>query len=193
MGIIYSAEEICELKEAVNKPKTKITPKPTQEPNLNLVKLDITKLANSGVIKKIPANTIMFELGDIGDEFYIILKGVANIVCQDDKIISSLKSGDIFGEMSILENMPRNSKFKSVSELVFLVVQTNQLENLVENIPSIAIKIMQTLSQRVRQLNQAIILLKAKEVVYDDDLKTEIDALRTRVAELEFVSSKENI
>ncbi len=188
MEIIYTPAEIAELHKAVNKPKTPIEKKPEPEGDINLKKIDVAQLAKVGTIKKIESGTVIFEIGDLDDEFYLILKGKVDVICQADAILASLGAGDIFGEMSALENVPRSARVKAVEELVVFVMPADGLESLIINLPSLALRVMQILSSRVRQLNSTVMLLKGAENSGAENAQSEILELRRRVAELESAS-----
>ncbi len=63
-------------------------------------------------IVKLPAGATVFTEGDVGTEMYVIQSGTIDIVKRvkdEAKSLSVLEKGDFFGEMSILEDVPRTS------------------------------------------------------------------------------------
>jgi len=67
-----------------------------------------------------PPGATLFESGDPGDCFYIIEKGQCRIVSPDDKLLTTCKRGQCFGEMALLTNQPRGASALAVDELVLL-------------------------------------------------------------------------
>lgn len=53
-------------------------------------------------------NEILFQEGDAGDKFYIIYEGSVGISIQGKGMVSELKKGDSFGELSLLFAQPRS-------------------------------------------------------------------------------------
>lgn len=54
----------------------------------------------------------IFEQGDPGDRFYIVLDGGVEIV-RDDTILANLFPGDFFGETALLFDMPRTASVRT--------------------------------------------------------------------------------
>ncbi|MDY6970673.1 MAG: cyclic nucleotide-binding domain-containing protein, partial [Spirochaetota bacterium] len=71
----------------------------------------------------IPQKSIIFNEGDVGDAFYLIREGEATVyreIENEKKIISILKEGQFFGEISLLSDEARNASVEvsCKSELV---------------------------------------------------------------------------
>lgn len=116
--------------------------------------MKITTLKDSGRLTKMPKDKVIFRKGDLGNEMYIILSGVVNIYANDySKGIPPLvilKNGDFFGEMALLEDFPRSTTAVTQDECLFLVINKINFEKAIQTDPGFAIKIMQSLSNRLR-------------------------------------------
>lgn len=82
-----------------------------------------------------PAHTQIISEGDQGDSIYFILSGKAVVTLYGDEgkeiVVAILKEGDIFGEMSIIDNLPRSANVESTTQLDCMVLtQTVFLEYL---------------------------------------------------------------
>lgn len=99
-----------------------------------LVKLDLFEefnddelysLSKMVAITHIPADTIICNEGDQGNEMYILLSGCVDVfkdIGSDSEVLARLGQGEMFGEMSILDDTTRNACVKSVeasSALIF--------------------------------------------------------------------------
>ena len=62
-------------------------------------------LAQHLTLISIEADTVICEEGDIGDFFYLIVTGEAEVT-RHGQLLTTLKEGDIFGEMSLLTGEP---------------------------------------------------------------------------------------
>ncbi len=69
---------------------------------------------------ELKAGEVIFEEGDAGDEMFVIQSGTVEIVKKRkgvEKPLATLEKGDFFGEMSILENLPRTAKARAVTDV----------------------------------------------------------------------------
>jgi len=75
--------------------------------------MKIDKLMYTKYLKEFKAGRTIFSEGDSGGEMYIIIQGAVEIrkstTVSTTKTLIVLQKGDIFGEMSIIENKPRSA------------------------------------------------------------------------------------
>ncbi|HSB35407.1 MAG TPA: cyclic nucleotide-binding domain-containing protein, partial [Thermoanaerobaculia bacterium] len=73
---------------------------------------------------RVPAGTVVFSEGDVGTEMYVVQSGTVEVFKRagrgEEKLLATLEKGDFFGEMSILEDVPRTAtaRAKTDCELV---------------------------------------------------------------------------
>lgn len=88
----------------------------------------------------------LFREGDEGGEMFIVLSGKIGITVtlSDGKelTISEIKTGDFFGEMSIIEQLPRSATALALQETELLSLQASDFLKLVESAPEAAVKIL---------------------------------------------------
>src|SRR6187397_2375283 len=73
----------------------------------------------------LPAGEMVFREGDLGTEMYIVHEGQIEILksMQDgDRQLALLEKGDFFGEMSILEDLPRAASARAVTAVKLLLI-----------------------------------------------------------------------
>jgi hypothetical protein len=77
--------------------------------------------------------------------------------------IALLKAGDIFGEISLLESLRRSATIQALEETTTVAVNASNFESVINQEPSLALRIMMNLSKRIR--NQNVELAKCKDHV----------------------------
>jgi CRP/FNR family cyclic AMP-dependent transcriptional regulator len=113
--------------------------------------------------------SIVFHEGDHGDTLYIIKAGrikIAKVAIDGrEKTLCILQSGDFFGEMAIFDNQPRSATAEAIDNDVHLfTISKGDFERIIHEYPSIALRIMQDLTRRIRQINQQVEDLAFKDV-----------------------------
>ncbi len=99
-----------------------------------------------------PKDTMIFSESQPGQELYIIQKGsvkITKIVNDNEQLLALLKPGDIFGEMSLLENKPRSASAIAHEDTVLMAVNTTNFNRMVASQPQIISKLTQLLSERI--------------------------------------------
>ncbi|HAW49410.1 TPA: Crp/Fnr family transcriptional regulator [bacterium] len=114
----------------------------------------------------------IFTKDDVGASFFIIKNGSAKVVIdyEDGKEItlSLLHPKDIFGELSILDGMPRSATVIAMDDCEILSIERTKFIDFLKDHPDVCIKILEVLSKRVRKADaqiEALVLLKAEEKV----------------------------
>lgn len=85
---------------------------------------DISSLLKETEINSVSAGKLIFDQGDPGNDFYLVLGGRVRIVARDedrDEINLGVKTrGDHFGETAVITEAPRNAAARSVEDSLLL-------------------------------------------------------------------------
>lgn len=104
-----------------------------------------------------PKGTRIFDMGDIGLEFYIITDGRIGISVDPDPnrlvFINELKAGDSLGEMALIDNEPRSATAHALDDTQALALEKEKLHGLLISYPELSIGMLRALSQRLRALS----------------------------------------
>lgn len=96
---------------------------------------------------------IIFNEGDPGDKMYIIVSGQVIIQKgEGDKVemTVTLGSGECFGEMAILDGLPRSASVKVTKLANLLAIEREDFRELLRVYPEISLNVIQILSGRLR-------------------------------------------
>lgn len=102
----------------------------------------------------------VFEEGQDGAEMYIIQTGEVEIFKMtngESHRLALLEEGDFFGEMAILENLPRTAGARAVTDCALVRIDRSTFDQLVKHDPEIAIRMLRKLSYRLRQAGPSLI------------------------------------
>ncbi len=98
--------------------------------------------------------------GQSGDAFYMIESGMLKVTRQHRdgriKIINLLTAGDVFGEMALLDDVPRSATVVTMEPTSLLVLNKRDFIHLITETSELALKIISTLSQRLRNSDEQI-------------------------------------
>ena len=100
--------------------------------------------------------------GEDGDSAYLLLSGGVKIEVGTSRV-ATLYSGEVFGEMSLLEPGPRSATVTAVSDVECKVTTYDEFVAAVQDSPEDAIIFMRTLVRRLRQTNELLTRLDPKK------------------------------
>jgi CRP-like cAMP-binding protein len=92
--------------------------------------------------------------GDRGIGFFLVLDGEAR-VSRGGKGLAKLKPGDFFGEISLLDRGPRTATVTASTRIRLLGVTAWVFRGLLMEYPSIAMKLLEVVAARLRQVTKA--------------------------------------
>ncbi|MCB1160179.1 MAG: cyclic nucleotide-binding domain-containing protein, partial [Leptospiraceae bacterium] len=99
-----------------------------------------------------PAGSIIFKEGDESKKFYVLRKGKIELhrTAKDTKVVlGHIIPGQVFGEMALVEHQPRNETAECMEDCVIAIADTGNLEALIENNPTVSLKLIESLSKRI--------------------------------------------
>ena len=97
-------------------------------------------------------NTMLFAEGEPGEEFFIIQSGsvkISKIVDYKEIILAILESGDITGEMALLEGKPRDACAIAYENTAVRVVNKANFEMMINSQPRLVARVTTLLSERI--------------------------------------------
>ncbi len=101
------------------------------------------------------ANDIVFNEGQEGKVFYIVKSGEVTVT-RSSTVLCRLGPGSYFGEMALLEELPRTATVTAAAPSVLYLVYKIKFDELVDYNPAIGVRIMRELasilSERLRQI-----------------------------------------
>lgn len=98
------------------------------------------------------------EQGSHGREMYVILSGSARVEIEtggEPRVVAALGEGEFFGEMALFQDMHRSATVRAVGPTRALVIGPESLLRRISQNPTLAIRMLEKMADRVRALNDA--------------------------------------
>ena len=92
---------------------------------------------------------VLAEQGSIGHEFFIVLDGRV-MVLDGGTPVSMLGPGDFFGEIALLESIPRTATVRAEGIVRLLVVNHREFHSLMDEFPSVRSAVLDAVAERLR-------------------------------------------
>lgn len=118
-------------------------------------KLDASKLkllAFTSEMVNYQDGDVLFNIGDSADSAYVIMQGAVDITVDTDSgtiIASTLQRDQLFGEMALLNNAPRNATLKANGDLLVMKISADMFLKLICENSDMALDVMRQLSAKL--------------------------------------------
>ena len=124
-----------------------------------LNKKELQTLAKSCHERSYAAGSTLFSQGDVGSGLYIVKSGKVRILLATDpdraaEEISVAGPGEVFGEMSLLDELPRSATIVAVEDVTALLLPVWEFRSILHSHPDIAVKMLAVMSRRLRKAEQ---------------------------------------
>jgi CRP/FNR family transcriptional regulator, cyclic AMP receptor protein len=117
----------------------------------------IEQLTARGRTHRYRRNQVIFNEGDPGTALYMIVKGRVKMSQSSpdgkERTLALLSSGDVFGEMALLDEQARSADAVVVEDAELLVVPRKEFLGFIMAQPQVAMSLLVVLSQRLRHTN----------------------------------------
>lgn len=116
-------------------------------------KRELTHVAKAGSEITKAAGDVIADQGQMGREAFIILDGSVEIK-RGGRKIASLGKGDVVGELSLLDHGPRTASVVCETDCTLFVLDQRHFREVLEKNTSIALKLLATLAERIREFDR---------------------------------------
>jgi CRP-like cAMP-binding protein len=120
----------------------------------------LEEIADLLIERKYPKDAVIFEEGVAGDYMYLIQQGQVKVTKTSDdgreKILEMLGEGDFVGEMALVDREPRSASVKTTGACILLALSRADFVAHLRQNPDMAMNLVQTLSRRLREVNEQV-------------------------------------
>jgi CRP-like cAMP-binding protein len=115
----------------------------------------LDQLAGVTAETRFPAGASIVQQGHVGNGLYLIVSGGVRIVGGNDEL-ARLGPGDFFGELSVIDQQPRNASAFAIDETVCLALASWDLVTVLESEPRLAMNMLRELAGRLRTVDSQL-------------------------------------
>ncbi len=114
----------------------------------------------TGIIREYDDGEIIFCENEPADEIFILKRGkirISKLIDKKESQLYIMQPGDIFGEMSLLEDKPRSATAIALEDSEILVINRENYENMTQKEPRLMTKIISLVAERIWNRNKLIL------------------------------------
>jgi CRP-like cAMP-binding protein len=115
--------------------------------------------------KSFEPGEIIIRQGEVGDCAFVIQSGKVEVVTSVDgrEVQLAIRGeGDFFGEMAVFEREVRMATVRALSPVRVLTVDKKNVLKRIREDPSLAFRIIESMSHRIRELSERVATMDAR-------------------------------
>lgn len=114
---------------------------------------ELQEIAKAGDEIHMTAGTVIVDQGQMGREAFVLMDGEVT-VRRNGRKITSLTSGAVIGELSLLDHGPRTATVTCDTDCELYVIDQRHFRGVIERHPAIAMKLLASLAAEIRALDR---------------------------------------
>jgi extracellular factor (EF) 3-hydroxypalmitic acid methyl ester biosynthesis protein len=110
-----------------------------------LTDAEIQLFLHEASVHRISAGETIVRTGDVGDEMFIVLSGVAEAIVAEEgghRLFRELQHGDVFGEIAMFLGSVRSASVRAITDVEVLIINKEQLTDSLTSMPKIASRVL---------------------------------------------------
>src|SRR5437773_5121093 len=111
-------------------------------------------------IRRFRRGETVFHLGDPGDALFVVMSGSIKITLPadtgDEAILATLRPGDFFGELALLDGAPRSATAVAIEPTETYILPRERFRELISSEPIMREALLATLAAEVRRLTHHV-------------------------------------
>lgn len=109
--------------------------------------------------REIRDGQFIFRQREIGEIAFLLVQGEVQIiktVDNEDIVLATLEKGTMFGEMALIDNMPRMASAKAIGNVQAKVITREMMDRKISAMDPFARGLIRVLSQHVREMAKSM-------------------------------------
>lgn len=121
---------------------------------------DLERLGQRLISQSFSKEEVIFSQQEKGDTLFIVRIGKVKVTLSDDAgkeiILATFKTGDFFGEMSLIDNEPRSANVIAIEESEVLILNRQSFLAQIDESPRMSMAVMAEFCRRLRRADRVI-------------------------------------
>ena len=114
----------------------------------------LAALAEMATPVEFPAGHVIARQGDIRTGFFVIIQGAVRVV-RDGEAVARLGPGEFFGELSVLDRLPRNATVSAEVATTCLALASWDFDKVLLDQPALTLAILRGVAARLREVTES--------------------------------------
>jgi len=120
----------------------------------------MTLLKDASIVQRFSDGEVIISEGITSNNAYIVLRGKVRVtkkLARKTLVISTLKEGDIFGEMGLITKAPRSASVSALGDVEVGFIDKEKFDELLDTLPEDVRVIINALVYRLRSTSDMLI------------------------------------
>lgn len=122
---------------------------------------EVEELVANCQVQSYPQGKVLCRENAVEQVFYMILEGEVQVTKlvndREDRLLTTLRAGDFFGEMALIHNAPRAATVTCITPIVALELDKKSFDRVLEHSSSVALAMVREISSRLRDNDEMAI------------------------------------
>ncbi len=109
--------------------------------------------------REIKDKQYIFRQRETGEIAFLVASGTVEIVKtfeEGDVVLATLQKGEMFGEMALIDNMPRMASARAVGPVQVKIITREMMDKKIASLDPFARGLIRVLSQHVREMAKSL-------------------------------------
>lgn len=129
---------------------------------------ELERIEDISIARSVAKKSTVFLEGSAKEAVYFIRSGLVKTYKTDEhgheQIVSFLKSGDLFPHTGFFNQNPYPATAEAIVDTQLLAIPVRTFEQLMISTPSIAVKMMRVMGDKIRELQEKLQVLSGQDV-----------------------------